>query len=146
MFVLPLGILISTVLGLILIGIAILWRAAKFVILVAGTTYMLTTVAIQSARANVPMAQVEDPIPEWVNPYAIFDDEFVHRSFPYLYLLTFYELTVITEEKFIDYDHVYLSLDACLENGWASRKFEEGYLGFICEEEKPDPNRVETIE
>lgn len=146
MFALPLGILFSTIAGLIFIGIAIAWRAAKFVILVAGTTYMLTTLILIEARANVPMAQIPEPAAEWGgNPYAVLEDDFVHRSHPYLYMVTFYELTVITKERFIDYEHVFMSLDACLASGWASRKFEEDYLGFICEEEQPDPDRVRTV-
>ena len=108
-------------------------------IIVAGTTYLLTTIAMQSAHANVPeMSQVPDPIPEWADPYAIFDDDYVHRSYPYLDLLTFWELVVITEE-FIDYPHVFLSLDSCLGAGIASRYFEEGYKGFLCEKSEPDP-------
>ena len=138
MFVLPLWLLVSTVLGLFFIGVAIAWRAAKFIILVAGTTYMLTTVIIQSARANVP-AQIEDPIPAWTDPYAIFKEDYAHRSHPFLDRLTFFELTVITDEKFIDYPHVFLSLDACLDAGIASRHFEENYKGFVCEKEEPHP-------
>lgn len=146
MFALPLGILCAAGCGLLFIGIAIFWRAAKFVILIAGTTYMVTTLVMQSANANVPvMAQVPDPVPEWADPYVVFDEDYIHRSYPYLYLFTFYELIVITEEKFIDYPHVFLTLDACLEAGIASKHFEEDYMGFLCEKEKEDSNAVKTL-